>query len=103
MPKVNTVADEDKEPKYALTGRASKLAPAKFSKKGSQNGTAQRKMFQAIMSVNNIQNDFGANQSVFNDYKSDVSFFGESSKDNDVNGAYKSPSNTHLNSSLNPV
>jgi len=45
MPKVNTVADEDKEPKYALTGRASKLAPAKFSKKGSQNGTAQRKMF----------------------------------------------------------
>ena len=45
MPKVNTVADEDKEPKYALTGRASKLAPAKFSKKGSQNGTAKRKMF----------------------------------------------------------
>jgi len=55
------------------------------------------------MSVNNIQNDFGANQSVFNDYKSDVSFFGESSKDNDVNGVYRNPSNTPLNYSLNPV
>lgn len=45
MPKVNTVTDEDKEPKYALTGRVAQLAPAKFSKKGSQNGRVGRKMF----------------------------------------------------------
>jgi replicative DNA helicase len=45
MPKANTVKDEEDAPKYAITGRAAKLAPAKFTKKSSSISKSQRKMF----------------------------------------------------------
>jgi len=45
MPKANTVKDEEDAPKYAITGRAGKLSPAKFTKKSSSISKSQRKMF----------------------------------------------------------